>query len=368
MAYTALSLLALTTLASTLATPHLEERAYTPGEHLVLGDCGIDGSGNSKSRYMFYYNNAHWDWSVDSTPFFPPTSRSEVPWDGSYPWRPSGVSAKFANGDTFLVSIHNPGGKDNMLANVGTASHIYDPHPFQCYAWHQGGLATLSDGSACSSAYICYHDDDATPIPPTAAPSPTPTFKYTAFKENIELEGKWRAGDIFKWTQFIGNDYCDKERYMDLPNSSLRGTQCTLNVECGPNRARGMVRAIAKVLDQSEDFLRTYTKEIKPNCEDMRKVCMSPTSCIEQCMKWGPSEKVVTEVSRRGMGDLVGGDESWRSHVEYKINCPGVDAYDRCDACNTVGGLLSSIAGLLSGPLGFAGELITTGVCGSGDC
>jgi hypothetical protein len=370
MSWKTLLLLSLASLVPALATKPLQRRAYSPDEHLVLGDCGVDASRtNSKSRYMFYYAG---DLFVkgDTSKFSPPTMRTEVPWDGSYPWRSSGVSAKFPNGDIFLVRIEDTSSKDNMFGNVGSATHIYDPHPFRCYAWHKPNLDTLPDGTKCESAYICYHDDDAEPTKPTPAPTPKPTatFKYTAYKEKVELEGKWRAGDIFKWTQFAsGDDYCDEEAWIPLPGSSQREGQCMLNVQCGPGKARGIVRAIANILDKHEEFMRTYTKKIEPSCEDKRSVCMAPGNCIEQCMKWGPSEKVVTEVSTRGRGDLLGLPDG-QINVQYKIRCPGVDEYDRCDVCQGVGGLLSGAASLISSPLGLFGSVMTFGICGSSSC
>ncbi|CAO2658261.1 Nn.00g059840.m01.CDS01 [Neocucurbitaria sp. VM-36] len=364
MAFKALFLLTLAGDGLSLATKHLQIRDYRPKEHLILGDCGLSADGKtSTSRRMFYFEGDAW--YGGGVGYNPPTSSAEVPWDGSYPWRPSGVSAKFENGDIFLVRISEPNGKDSGKT-VGTASHIYDSHPFECYARHKTGLATLADGTKCSSAYICYHNDDPAPTPIVPA-KPKPTFKYTAFNKVVELEGKWTADDIFKHAKVKGDSFCTED-VVELPGSSERKGQCKVAFKCGPNEASSMVSAMKTVVGNHKPFLETWTKTIKPNCEKKVRVCMSPISCIETCKKWGPSEKVVTNVTSKGYGDLVTNDKNWKSHIEFAIACPTEDTYDTCAVCKGVGRVLSSMVGIVSAPLGMFGNLLTEGVCGDDYC
>jgi hypothetical protein len=98
-----------------------------------------------------------------------------VPWDGSYPWRSSGVSAKFSNGDTFKVTI-NPAIKDPGWA--GVATHTYNEVGLLCWSYHSDRVYQLDDKKWCSSAYVCNHgtapSPNQPPPPPPPAPAPQP--------------------------------------------------------------------------------------------------------------------------------------------------------------------------------------------------
>jgi hypothetical protein len=361
-----LHLVSLFDLTLGLATKHLVAREYRPKEHLILADCGIGADGNSKSRRMFYFEGNCWvgggkGWKA-------PTMSVDVPWDGSYPWRPSGVSAKFENGDVFFARINDPQHPDGG-DTVGTATHTYEPHPFECYPHHEKDLATLIDGQKCQSAFVCYHNDDDPAPPPPAPPQPTYVFKYTAFKEVVELEGAWTAHDIFKHAEIVGNDYrCNEETAYDLPGSSEREGQCKIQFACGPNWAKSMVDSMETVVSHDENLLQTWTKKIEPNCEDKVRVCNSPTSCIEVCKKWGPSEKIVTNVTRHGIGDLTTSTGGWPSHIEFTITCPGISPGDSCGVCRSIGAVVSGLSSLINPFFGFGTNLVAQGFCGSTAC
>lgn len=155
MAATSLTLLALATTLVSATT--------TWSENLVLADCGIGlgVNGGSTSREMMYYSNIAWG---------APTYMANVPWDGSYPWRPSGVSQTLPNGDKWTVVIDNNVGDPNV---AGFAWHTYDPNTLTCFSRHLDGLFTLADGKKCSMAYICNHAP-AGPKPPMPPPAPAP--------------------------------------------------------------------------------------------------------------------------------------------------------------------------------------------------
>jgi hypothetical protein len=135
----------------------------TWSENLVLADCGIGlgVNGGSTSREMMYYSAAAWG---------APKYMKNVPWDGSYPWRTSGVSQTLPNGDTWKVYINNDVGDPKF---AGWASHTYDQVVLTCWSRHLDGLFTLADGKKCSMAYICNHQSSVTPAP-TPAPAPPP--------------------------------------------------------------------------------------------------------------------------------------------------------------------------------------------------
>jgi len=121
---------------------------------------------------MYYAGDV---WRSDGTVISKPNMMVNVPWDGSYPWRSSSVSAKFPNGDTFKVTI-NPGFKDPAWA--GWAFHTYNEAALLCYSFHKERLYKLDDGKWCSSAYVCNHGDapvfDKPNPPPQPAPAPQP--------------------------------------------------------------------------------------------------------------------------------------------------------------------------------------------------
>ena len=123
-------------------------------EHLVLYDCGIDANRVAKSYQMMYYKGNPWD---SKNNWIRADMVAEVPKDGSYPWRTTGVSAKFINGDTFTVRI-DPAIRDYDAKHfrlAGDASHTYDEKNLDCYGSHKPDKYTLDDGTKCSSTYIC---------------------------------------------------------------------------------------------------------------------------------------------------------------------------------------------------------------------
>ncbi|KAL2062082.1 hypothetical protein VTL71DRAFT_6348 [Oculimacula yallundae] len=135
----------------------------TWSENLVLADCGIGlgANGGSTSREMMYYSAEAWG---------APKYMRNVPWDGSYPWRTSGVSQTLPNGDTWTVHINNNVGDPHL---AGYATHTYDSVTLVCFSRHLDGLFTLADGKKCSMAYICNHQS-IWPSPPPPSPPPPP--------------------------------------------------------------------------------------------------------------------------------------------------------------------------------------------------
>ncbi|OBT39748.1 hypothetical protein VE00_10501 [Pseudogymnoascus sp. WSF 3629] len=136
----------------------------TWSENLVLADCGIGlgENGGSTSREMMYYSAEAWG---------APQYMTNVPWDGSYPWRLTGVKRTLPNGDKWDVYI-NPSVKDPYLA--GLATHAYDSNVLNCWSRHLDGLFTLADGKKCSMAYICNHQRGINPPSPPAPNPPSP--------------------------------------------------------------------------------------------------------------------------------------------------------------------------------------------------
>jgi hypothetical protein len=225
----------------------------TWSENLVLADCGIGlgVNGGSTSREMMYYSGAAWG---------APKYMNNVPWDGSYPWRTSGVSQTLPNGDRWTVHIDNDAGDPNF---AGWAFHTYDPVWLNCWSRHLDGLFTLADGKKCSMAYICNHQPVGTPNPdpapkPTPRPPPPPPPPSGPLGENatpgalryqpvvdfdksacyhtaaITRDGNMNPGlELCRWEDNAcrkrvneGNDQCQKVDRLDNSNTYVR-EKCT---------------------------------------------------------------------------------------------------------------------------------------------
>lgn len=152
----------------------------TWSENLVLADCGIGlgVNGGSTSREMMYYSGPAWG---------APKYMASVPWDGSYPWRPSGVTQTLPNGDKWTVMVNNNAGDPNV---AGLAYHTYDTVLLTCWSRHLDGLFTLADGKKCSMAYICNHTPSPAPAPGPAPPSPPPAPQPQPHSRLDELASK----------------------------------------------------------------------------------------------------------------------------------------------------------------------------------
>ncbi|KAH6957762.1 hypothetical protein BKA56DRAFT_601391 [Ilyonectria sp. MPI-CAGE-AT-0026] len=195
--FAALGLLLLS--GSTAAT--INPREYRPNEHLMLVDCGIGvlPNGASTSREMAYYSGSY-NPGGGNTKWVQPDMIANVPWDGSYPWRRSGVATKFPNGDTFQVWI-NPDIKDwaESKSYAGDAKHTYG-NDFKCWAEHGRSAFQLADGKTCTSAYICFHPD--TPSPPPPPPPPTnweAKTDYAMSKKDINVRIQGTNAEIEAW-------------------------------------------------------------------------------------------------------------------------------------------------------------------------
>ncbi|OAK96605.1 hypothetical protein IQ06DRAFT_296642 [Phaeosphaeriaceae sp. SRC1lsM3a] len=169
-------------LASSALLVSAEDR---PDEQLILADCGIGANGDSSSRQMLYYRGRPWDRNQNPVA---PDMNVNVPWDGSYPWRLSGVSAKFPNGDVFSVHI-DPAVRDLDIKKnnwAGSATHLFGISNFICYGDHDHSktVFTLPDGATCKKAYGCLHDD-------FSASAPTETT-FTMAKDTVNISAQSR--------------------------------------------------------------------------------------------------------------------------------------------------------------------------------
>ncbi|KAH7135634.1 hypothetical protein B0J11DRAFT_596808 [Dendryphion nanum] len=303
--------------------------ATTWSENLVLADCGIGlgPNGGSTSREMMYYSNAAWG---------APTYMKNVPWDGSYPWRTSGVSQTLPNGDKWSVVINNTVG-DPKLA--GFAWHTYDPVALACWSRHLDGLFTLADGKKCSMAYICNHTPPPAPVP---APVVPPTkFTFNVREETVALVGHHTPSSILNLVEWSGTEgrYCADKR-ITIPNSAKFNKptlpDCSIKFSCGPNRAKMMNSAAIQIAEKTNGLWKYETQDL-PNCKKT-VTCMTPQSCVTVCHQNAectcggqPDRREVTNVPGRVVLDIEGDAQS---RFEYEIVCPKEQREKDCGICN----------------------------------
>lgn len=232
---------------------------------------------------MIYYSGDIWEnpgpgsYTTNS-----PLFMVDVPWDGSYPWRSSGVTATTPNGDIWTVEI-NPAIKDPGWA--GVVQHKYNDIGLICWSLHGFGIYTLSDGASCTTAYVCNHKNSP-PITPSPL-SPETTFSHNSEGNSVTLVGTWSIDDIFKEAKLHdggnGAQYCDGLQVPHtLSGSGKRGNpDCTIAFDCGPDNSAMMVSVAKQVLEGSSIAYNTSTQQLD-YCP-VNVSCLSPEACFTVC-------------------------------------------------------------------------------------
>ncbi|KNB20614.1 protein arginine N-methyltransferase 1 [Fusarium oxysporum f. sp. lycopersici 4287] len=203
----------------------INSRDYRPDEHLMLVDCGVGADGTAKSNVMAYYAGSYNPGGGD-TKWVQPDMIANVPWDGSYPWRSSGVATTFSNGDTFQVAI-NPAIKDweESKSYAGDAKHTFG-NEFKCWAEHGKPAFDLPDGTACTSAYICFHQPDNPP------PAPATDFQvvtdYGMSKEEIQVRVQGTNSEVADWTPEAAFSHINE----DDEGLQCKGTSYSIGNDC----------------------------------------------------------------------------------------------------------------------------------------
>ncbi|KAI9147010.1 Ankyrin repeat domain-containing protein [Paramyrothecium foliicola] len=340
----------------------LTSAATTWSENLVLADCGIGRgpNGGSTSRQMMYYSGAAWG---------TPNWMSEVPWDGSYPWRVSGVAATLPNGDYWFVSIKNDAGDPN---HAGVALHTYDNEPLNCWSRHIDGLYTLDDGTPCSMAYICNHAPvGSKPNPEPPKPAKPVKFSYNIKDTSVQLVGYRSASEVFDLVEITGTGakYCADKTYSIGGTAKFdepRRPDCTIRFACGPNNAETM-RDVAKRVAMEDQTVWSHSRLTIPNCKKS-VVCLNPQACVTTCHQ-GPDctcdnkyvERLLTTTPSHVVIDMEGDAQS---RFEYWIDCPASQNTGSCDACTIARNTVWTLDGVSWG----MASAIVNGVCSAEDC
>lgn len=329
---------------------------YNQAENLVLADCGIGSDGSSSSRHMFYYKASAW--SEDGANTYPPDMDVYVPWDGSYPWRVSGVEADFPNGDHFKVEI-GPSYKDPEPA--GFAWHKYDPNTFLCFSYHKDFVHQLSDGPWCSSAYVCNHKQS--PVP-SLAPTPTPppkepgsySLSVSTNKDFALLDGNLNTDDVIGKVSYSSAGTCD-ESILPVSNG---GDSCTIKFRCHGNIPGKTTPALVDVLKQTVKAVAMHQtlhdkKDWNP-CKTGRDTCIGG---------WDYSDRPVTKIPLTLSAYLQNGDHDDQGELSYEMSCSNTPECDACKAFKNGSGLASLIVSIMESALspvtGAIGVLVNLG-------
>lgn len=339
------------TIAS-LASVSLAE--YRPEERLVLADCGIHPpKGDSTSRQIMYYPTAPWASPGTRGKWVTPQMMTDVPWDGSYPWRKSGLKRTMPNGDEFTIVI-DPSIPDSDTQAAGLASHRFEPHGFLCRGHHERGIYTLDDGTECASAYVCDHKPANSPNPAPAPPAGKTTSTLTLSSDAIfvtdsslnKIELKLpNPNDVFYsvYNAIEGNG-CRTSRF-DV------GDSCTISYRC---MFAGETNVIKPHSDAVAKFLHGTAGP------QVAKSWYEKTTYSSQ---WGiPKYWIGYKYPRNGQ-IVITHDNSVQSQLSFEIACKGSWFCDVACSGVTAGMLsLSSAAGLA--PAEVFGAL-TAGACGA---
>jgi len=326
-----------------------------PNENFVLADCGIgDVPGHpdwSTSRQVMYYKGAVWtDEAMSATNR--PDMVKEVPWDGSYPWRPATISVPMPNGDKFVIQVTKPNTADGSTI-AGGMTTTYDPYLTPCYPWHKKFVHQLPNGQWCSSAFVCNHQSG--PLSQSKI-----TVTVSTNKDSATLDGHVSVDDVFNKISFQGTTLqaCEESTI------SIPGTGCTLTAACHGGVA-GLTAAMLKSLKdlaRSGDagiFTQTTVTDQRWNpCKSGRDTCIGG---------WDRYERAVTKVAQSlsvYVADQNGND---KGQLNYKISC---SAAKSCEGCNTAK-FASAVLGLFPGVgsmLGGVAKVAVVGVCSASGC
>ncbi|KAL0934819.1 uncharacterized protein CTRU02_209410 [Colletotrichum truncatum] len=222
-------------------------RAYRPKEEIILADCGIESGGQSSSRQVGYYPGGRSP--SGGSDWLQPEMIAEVPWDGSYPWRTSGVSVKFPNNDVFKIWI-DPSVKDwaESKTYAGTSSHTFEEHAFKCWAEHGKHVFDLGDGTKCTSAYICYHEPEGGAAQDPVKKQVTES-KFTMSKDQVTVRVQGTTKDEAAWDPkaAFGNINDALEDVQCKDQSYKIGNDCSIKFDCLftlPNRANQLAQVL----------------------------------------------------------------------------------------------------------------------------
>ncbi|CAE7192442.1 hypothetical protein CFE70_007001 [Pyrenophora teres f. teres 0-1] len=312
-------------------------------EDMVLADCGIGtmpDPTHSESRQVFYYAKGF-------KPGAKPDQATEVLWDGSYPWRNTGVDVRMPNGEVFNIVI-NPDIKDGSKDDAGLAQR--KDVKYKCRGDHGKDASKLANGMQCTTAYICHRQ--------AAAPKPKPApknrlraqFTISTIETDIRVQGT--TADEAKWNPKAAFAHIEEaiEKNQCTPESYPIGNDCTISFECtfgNPNNVQPFKNILKGAVTKAvEATKKTKTGHYRgTNCPPGREGCIPDDYEFKYLMYTYPQTgKVLVTVEPEGHPEhaAIQSELSWRTQCKASGICGAF--------CGTYGGLMvdwmSGAAGL----------------------
>lgn len=255
-------------------------------EQLILADCGIGDNKLhpdwSTSRQMNWYKSLDWP---DSALAYPaaPDSAVEVPFkDGIYPWKPTGATAKLADGKEWTVFIaeNSPEG-----VKAGAAvDYKNGGDSLNCWSYHGRPVSaainkTVNADAICWSAFVCNKDNHAPPRAPDQNPqtststskasSTEPTDKPTTAPQSsgiLDVNASVNPRFITwpsTWEKFIDNFVWNQDSG-SCGGPSYVGTEYTITFDCSGVRIDEdshmtliLIKALHDIGQQSQWFYQS---------------------------------------------------------------------------------------------------------------
>lgn len=342
----ALRMIAPLLLAILLSLFSFGDCGYNKDEHIVLADCGI---GNDPAHpewasdfWIVYYPGEVWK-DAKETQANDWTIYGQVPWDGSYPWRESGVTAKIANGDVITVSIYP---NVNDPARAGQLMHTYDDNALTCWSYHSDLLGV---SGKCRSAYVCNHKDG-----PHPANRDKTKIAISTTKDFAKLSGTIDAAKVYDLMSYGDSDSCDE-------SCKSTGGGCNIRFLCHGNRD-GLTKAMKDTLKGLADKTELVKHEtIEEEFWDPCKKLSASLECIggyfykNEYWTWMPKTMSI---------DVSNADGADVGALRYEIDCSGGPQCDLCKGARFGANFVSFVAGVFSPVVGATVELLSQSISG----
>jgi hypothetical protein len=318
---------------------------YNKNENIVLADCGIgENSAHpewASKFWIFYYPGEVWK-DVEETKINDWTQYGRVPWDGSYPWRESGVTATLNNGDDITVSIHP---NVNDPARAGQLTHKYDGHALTCWSYHKD---LLGMSGKCRSAYVCNHKDGAHP-----ANQDKTKIAISTTKDFAKLSGTIDAASVYDLMSYGKDGSCDE-------SWKSTGGGCQIRFFCHGN-LDGLTKAMKdtlKGLAGKAELVKheTTTKQVWDPCMSGKDLCIGGYRLENEDWTWLPQTMSI-DVSNAEGADV--------GAVRYEIDCSHAPQCNLCKGARFGANFLSFVAGVFSPVVGAAAELLSQSISGT---
>lgn len=326
-----------------LSCTHLGSAEPNTNEQIALLDCGIgtvSGHPEWASSYKAsYYAGDIWQ-DAKETQVNLPDDNATVAWDGSYPWRESGVKFKLMGGDV-SVTIH-PAVVDP--ARAGSLTYSSGGNSLTCWSYHK------EIPGDCRIAYVCNHKDGAHP-----AARDQISVKFSTTKDFAKLKGNINPADVYSKISYSDDGKCD-ESWTDIPGG------CKIKFRCHGNK-KGTTPAMANALKNIATGLPDMIKHEKINDHDTWDPCKTGRdTCVGGYVDHWVDYTFVPQTLSIDVADANSADQG---ELEYEIDCSTSPQCDVCKGLKFGTAFAGYIAGIFGPEFGIPANAIAQGVSGA---